>query len=165
MNQFYLIWIFKSEQTWQRARSLKQDCLSLKMSNQKIIFNRIWRLIWFLVKLLRIKIENIIWLKHSRCIKNNFILVQKGFQLIVLTGLLAVSSRDGHISFHSSSFDDKKDKLNKLHFFHHDSGGIFQSDISSEGCILAVNEKGCLQLFQVNKEYTYQVSVFDLWQM
>ena len=106
------------------------------------------------------KIENVIWLKYRRCIKEQFF-QQKVFQLIIFTGLLAVSSRDGHISFHSSSFDDKKDKLNKLHFFHHDSGGIFQSDISSEGCILAVNEKGCLQLFQVNKEYTYQVSVFE----
>ena len=70
-----------------------------------------------------------------------------------------MSSRDGHISFHSSSFDDKKDKANKLHFFHHDSGGIFQSDVSSEGCILAVNEKGCLQLFQVNNEYMLVITI------
>ena len=37
MKQFYLIWIFKSEnkqkQTWQRLRSFKQDCLSLKIYN------------------------------------------------------------------------------------------------------------------------------------
>ena len=65
----------------------------------------------------------------------------------VKPGLLAVSSRDGHISFHSSSLDGKPDK--KLHFFHHDSGGIFHSDVSADGCILAVNEKGCIQLFQV----------------
>ena len=69
-------------------------------------------------------------------------------------GLLAVSSRDGHISFHSSSLDGKPDK--KLHFFHHDSGGIFHSDVSADGCILAVNEKGCIQLFQV---HTYVCSL------
>ena len=31
MKQFYLIWNFKSEQTWQMTRSFKQDCLSLKI--------------------------------------------------------------------------------------------------------------------------------------
>jgi len=35
-----------------------------------------------------------------------------------------------------------------LHFFHHDSGGVWQSDFSSDGCILAVNGTGALQLFQ-----------------
>ena len=128
----------------------KKNC---QIKTGRMIFNRIWRLIWFLVKLLRIEIENIISLKRSKWIKTAISFsYKKDFNYIVLTGLLAVSSRDGHISFHSSSFDDKKDKGNKLHFFHHDSGGIFQSDVSSEGCILAVNEKGCLQLFQVNNE-------------
>ena len=71
------------------------------------------------------------------------------FKAKIKSGLLAVSSKDGHISFHSTSLDEKNKNVNKLHFFHHDSGGIFHSDVSSEGCILAVNERGCLQLFQV----------------
>ena len=61
------------------------------------------------------------------------------FKAKIKSGLLAVSSKDGHISFHSTSLDEKNKNVNKLHFFHHDSGGIFHSDVSSEGCILAVN--------------------------
>ena len=81
------------------------------------------------------------------------------FKAKIKSGLLAVSSKDGHISFHSTSLDEKNKNVNKLHFFHHDSGGIFHSDVSSEGCILAVNERGCLQLFQVKSFFSFLCNV------
>ena len=65
-----------------------------------------------------------------------------------LPGYLALSGKDGFIYFHSMDLDNKAKKPNGLHFFHHDSGGVVQSNFSADGCILAVNDKGCVQLFQ-----------------
>ena len=40
---------------------------------------------------------------------------------------------------------------NKIHFFHHDTGGVFRLDISPLGCILVVNQTGIVYIifFQV----------------
>ena len=63
------------------------------------------------------------------------------------SGFLALFGRDGYFSYISANIEAKARPLN-CHFFHHDTGGLWRCDLSFEGCILAVNQTGALQLFQ-----------------
>jgi hypothetical protein len=62
------------------------------------------------------------------------------------SGHLGLCGRDGILSLHSMNLEVKMSS--SIHLFHHDTGGVFRSDISSEGCIVATNQTGSLQVFQ-----------------
>ena len=79
-----------------------------------------------------------------------------------------MACRDGYFSIHSMELGPPTQD-NMIHFFHHDSGGLFRLDISPSGSILVINLNGCLQLFQpkgdcsgtVGKIYTPIFSFFE----
>ena len=46
---------------------------------------------------------------------------------------------------------------NKIHFFHHDTGGIFRIDISPNGCIIVVNQTGTHTFFLLHLPLRFYV--------
>ena len=74
--------------------------------------------------------------------QRNYIFLFFNFQVRGKSGHLALAGRDGYFSIHSMEMNMKPGTENKIHFFHHDTGGVFRLDISHLGCILVVNQTG-----------------------